>query len=137
MKRSLLAFALLLCFSRPVSPAPLVNIQVHAREVYDFDRIKFLANRLNFIGQPMVSYWSITVLDRADWQEALRKYKLEGQTETAFTLMGWNETFVNADYIHYTIDSNVEHTLAHEAGHLICECKSEDTANKIARKLER
>ncbi len=111
MKRSLLAFALLLCFSRPVSPAPLVNIQVHAREVYDFDRIKFLANRLNFIGQPMVSYWSITVLDRADWQEALRKYKLEGQTETAFTLMGWNETFVNADYIHYTIDSNVEHTI--------------------------
>ncbi len=137
MRKFILAIALLLVFVRPASPVPSVNIQVHAKEVYDFDRIKFLANRLNFAGQPMVSYWSITVLDRADWQEALLKYKLEGKTETAFTLMGWNETFVNADYIHYTIDSTVEHTLAHEAGHLICECKSEDTANKIARKLER
>ena len=85
----------------------------------------------------MVPWWRIVVLNKADWTDALIKYNLEGQTDSAFTVFGQNVTFVNEDYIGFADDARLEHTLAHEAAHLILEGGNEDQANSLAKKLEK
>lgn len=117
--------------------APLVQISVRGNEPADRDRVEFLANRLNFTHEPMIHYWQIVVLNKPDWQDALQRFHLEGQTETAFSVLQWDTSYVNGEYIRFSTDGEVKHTLAHEAGHFICECRSEDKANEIAKQLER
>ncbi len=85
----------------------------------------------------MPGWWRIVILSRADWDDALIRYHLEGRTASAFTVMNQDETFVSEEYLFFATDDRVQFTLGHEAGHLICSCSSEDRANQIARILTR
>lgn len=76
------------------------------------------------------------LLNPTEWQEGLKQYNLVGVTDTAYTFLGSNITYINAEYVDRTLDNKVRHTLAHEGGHLSCVCQSEAEAEAIARKLE-
>ncbi len=119
----------------PQASAEGIIIEVRAPTYYESIRIRNLANSLDFSGQPMVNWWRIVVLPRAEWEDALRYYHLEGQTDSAFTIMAQNETLVNEDYTFFAGTYRLRFTLAHEAGHLICQCQSEGRADSIARIL--
>jgi len=112
-----------------------VIIEVRAGTSYERIRVENLANSLNFTGQAMPGWWRIVVLTRPDWEDALKYYHLEGRTASAFTVLGQNETLISEDYMLWHGSEAVQFTLAHEAGHMICQCQSEDTANDIARIL--
>jgi hypothetical protein len=112
-----------------------VTVEVRAPTYYEKIRIQNLVDDLDFAGQPMVSWWRIVVLPRAEWEDALRYYHLEGRTASAFTIMGQNETLISEDYMLYHGSYQVRFTLAHEAAHLILNGGTEDQANEIARIL--
>lgn len=112
-------------------------IEVYGSERYQQDRVRRLATSLNFTGQSMPGWWRVVILSRADWEDAMLRYHLEGRTGSAFTVMGQDETFINEEYLFFATDDRVKFTLGHEAGHLICNCQSEERADKIARILTR
>jgi hypothetical protein len=85
---------------------------------------------------PRPSNWTITVPSQADWDKQVKTLNL--QTATAFTFMNEtnNATFLNPDYVFNSKELQLLHTLAHEAGHMICQCTDEHFANDIAEVLE-
>jgi hypothetical protein len=100
-------------------------------------RVEELVTQLSFTSvTPRPSNWSITVPSQADWDKQVRTLNL--QTATAFTFMNEtnNSTFLNPDYVFNSKELQLLHTIAHEAGHLICRCTDERVANDIARGLE-
>jgi hypothetical protein len=100
-------------------------------------RVEELLNELTFTPtKPRPSNWTITVLPQARWDEQVKTLNL--RTATAFTFMNEtsNATFLNPDYVFNTRENQLLHTLAHEAGHLICRCTDERLANDIAEALE-
>jgi len=141
MKKLLAAVLLSLILAFPASPrrhaSQGIIIEIHAKTDYESNRLKRLSDKLNFTGQAMVPWWRIIVLNKPDWTDALIKYNLEGRTDSAFTVLGQNVTYVNEEYLFFASDSQAEFTLAHEAGHMICGCMSEDIANKIGKILEK
>jgi hypothetical protein len=100
-------------------------------------RVEELLNELTFTPtKPRPSNWTITVLPQSRWDEQVKTLNL--RTATAFTFMNEtsNATFLNPDYVFNTRENQLLHTLAHEAGHLICRCTDERLANDIAEALE-
>lgn len=100
-------------------------------------RIEELLNELTFTPtKPRPSNWTITVLPQARWDQQVKTLNL--RTATAFTFMNEtsNATFLNPDYVFNSREIQLLHTLAHEAGHLICRCTDERLANDIAEALE-
>jgi hypothetical protein len=84
---------------------------------------------------PRPSNWTITILTQPQWDQQVKTLNL--RTATAFTVMNENsETFLNPDYVFNSRDIRLLHTLAHEAGHLICRCSDERSAEDVARMLE-
>lgn len=119
-----------------IKPVAAPQFAVTGGTPVERQRITKLESQLNFSQQPMVSYWQITILDAKAWDYMIRQYHIENETATAFTVMEQARTFLNEDYLATTgTDVPVRHTIAHEAGHLICECGSEDKANDIAAVL--
>lgn len=112
-----------------------VVIEVTGSAAWERARVNRLARSLHFAGFPMTQWWRIVILSNEDWDEAVSKHDLN--TGSAFTILQQRVTFVSESYLIYHIDENVRFTLGHEAGHLICECSSEDKANEIARALTR
>jgi hypothetical protein len=127
-------------------PAPQVNrrytmssgvlIEVSGSQQWERDRVFRLAKSLNFTHESMVPWWRIVILSRPDWDDATDKYN-HPNTETAFTLIGPNVTYIREDYLTSGggTDERIRWTLAHEAGHLSCNCISEDRANALARQF--
>jgi len=112
-------------------PATGVPVKAQSR------RVEELVNQLIFTPTtPRPSNWTITVLPQVRWDKQIKTLNL--QTATAFTLMNEtnNATFLNPDYVFNSTELQLLHTLAHEAGHLICRCTDERLANDIARALE-
>jgi len=100
-------------------------------------RVEELASQLIFTPTaPRPSNWTITVLPQVRWDKQVKTLNLP--TATAFTFMNEtnNATFLNPDYVFNSTELQLLHTLAHEAGHLICRCTDERLANDIARALE-
>ena len=140
--------ALVLCLGWPLPAMPNLHhnhnqnvarvsqstiIEVHAPTVFETVRINRLASSLNFAGQAMPGWWKIVVLTPGEWNEDVSKWNLD--TASAFTTLGQNITYLNPDYLIIASDGRLQWTLAHEAGHLICNCTSEDKANAIAKIL--
>jgi len=100
-------------------------------------RVEELLNELIFTPTtPRPSNWTITVLPQVQWDKQVKTLNL--RTATAFTSMNEtkNATFLNPDYVFNSTEHQLLHTLAHEAGHLICRCTDERLANDIAEALE-
>ena len=131
MKR--LLTILVLCVVGAFAAAPQVFISGSAE--FERDRIMRLEHSLNFTKEPMVSTWYITIDPGNIFDENVQKLHLD--TESGYTYLGSNQTHLNEDYLIWHDDHDVRHLLAHEAGHLICECTSEQKANDIAYQLEK
>lgn len=127
----ILTSLVLFCTSLLAVGRPIVDVtsQVPFQEA----RVRIFTNELHYHDLPMVSYWKITVLDKENWEEAVVKFK--ANTVTAFTLPHLDQTFLNGPWLQRVNEYDARHTIAHEAGHLICRCGSETEANKIADKL--
>ncbi len=123
---------ILLCSSLLAARKPQ-TIEVVSQVVYQQPRVSVFANSLHYRDLPMINYWTIIVLNKENWDEAVLKYK--ANTVTAFTLPHLDQTFLNGPWLQKAGDWEAKHTIAHEAGHLICKCNGENEANKVADKL--
>jgi hypothetical protein len=101
---------------------------------WERDRLTQMEQRLNFTREPMTSTWEVIIIPGDEFRDNTRKFKVN--TDTAYTILGLRQTYINEDYLVYGEDSQIRQTLAHEAGHLICQCVSEEKANDIAYQLQ-
>jgi len=102
---------------------------------WERDRVLNFERSLNFSNQPMVSTWYITVLPKEEFEDNVRRLKVD--TVSAYTFVGLGRTYINEDYLTWSTDEQIRQTIAHESGHLICECSSEERANEIAYEVEK
>lgn len=79
--------------------------------------------------------WKMVVASKMDWQRVQSQVPATNRTATAFTLRSLNLTVLNGDYAASASPWELKWTIAHEAGHLLCDCDSEEKANLIARGL--
>ncbi len=128
-----LMLALCLCVAGTVSAAAPLFL-VDGSTSFEQDRVIHFERSLNFSKEPMVSVWSLTILPDDVFQQYVKDHNIP--TETAYTYAGVNHTYLNEDVLLWQSDEVIRHVIAHEAGHLICECRSEDKANEIAVQLE-
>lgn len=129
---------LMLCAVSAFAAAPFFLIQGGTSlERY---RIIRLEQSLNFTKEPMTNTWQVIIdsgnVFRDNVQQMLEHHTIDHYTESAYTAFGLNQTHLNEDYLIYADDEKVRQTIAHEAGHLICECHSEEKANDIAYQLQ-
>ena len=100
---------------------------------YEQNRIIRLAKNLNLDSQPaMPEWWNIQIMSGQEFEAMLVQNGIDGLTYSAVSFLGQGKTIVNENYLTFADDARVEQTLAHEAGHLICNCASEARANEIA-----
>jgi len=125
-----------LCLSvAAVAFAAMPQMYFYGSTSYERYRVARLAQSLDFTKEPMPSPWAITILSEDVFNENLHKFNIE--TDSAYTILEQQETFLNEYYLVYANDAHLKQTIAHEAGHLICECKSESKANDIAYQLQK
>ena len=132
MKIKMLFLSLVLAIS---AFAAVPQFFVEGSTSYERDRIVHLENQLNFTKQPMVSTWEVTILSEEEFNAYVQEHDIP--TGAAYTYLSMNHTYVNEAYLVWHSDKEVRFVLGHEAGHLICECFSEDKANEIATELTR
>ena len=111
------------------------QLLVDGSTTFEQSRAKHFAESLNFTQVAMPTPWMITVLNQEEFENRVHDYGLD--TRTAYTILEQRHTFINEYILIYGEEAQVRFTFAHEAGHLICECKSEEKANDIAYRLIR
>jgi hypothetical protein len=79
--------------------------------------------------------WTWVILDGEDWRRASRMFKTEKITTAAFTVLELRTTFFSADYVQRRRPRPCVDVLAHELGHIACNCGSEMKAEKTADEL--
>jgi hypothetical protein len=93
------------------------------------------ADLLNTFPNP--ANWQVVVVCTPQaWQHYRAMFGAEA-TQSAFTIRSHRITIVNAAMYDEKPESQSRFILAHEAGHLICNCDDEDKADKEAEKLLR
>src|SRR5207253_272351 len=118
---------LLLCAVAVSVFAAAPAFYIHGSASFERDRISRLEKSLNFTQEPMVETWTVWIIPGAQFRESVHDMNLD--TDSAYTILGYGQTYLNEDYLIYADDMRVRQTLAHEAGHLICACASESKAN--------
>ena len=101
---------------------------------FERERLTRIEHTLNFTKVAMPNTWDIHILPKEQFEENTKRMKLN--TISAYTFLPLDQTYINEWYLTYADDSAVRHTLAHEAGHMICACSSEQKANEIAWAIE-
>lgn len=127
--RALFLVMMLAVCSFAASPQVLID----GSTSYEQARIMRLERSLNFTKEPMVSTWQITIWPGQQFDEYVRMHDLP--TDAGFTFLGLNHTYINENYLVWHNDVDVQFLIAHEAGHMICDCRSEQKANEIAEQL--
>ncbi|MBI4461561.1 MAG: hypothetical protein HY653_01520 [Acidobacteria bacterium] len=79
--------------------------------------------------------WTYVILDGKDWRRASQMFKTEKNTTAAFTVLELRTTFLNAEYVQQRLPRPCLDVLAHELGHITCNCGSEMRARKVADEL--
>lgn len=130
MKIKMLFLSLCLALSA-FAAAPQFFIQ--GSTSWERSRLTHIEQSLNFTKVPMTSTWEVIILPGDQFRENVKNLKVD--TESAYTFLQLRQTYVNEDFLIYADDSRVRQMMAHEAGHLICECSSEEKANEIAYRL--
>lgn len=101
------------------------------------NRLTHVEQGLNFTKEPMTSTWQVIIdppdLFRKNVQDMLKHHEMDHFTDTGYTSLPLRQTHINEEYI---FEDTIRQTMAHEAGHLICECNSEEKANEIAYQLQ-
>lgn len=126
------AFVFALVIGQAAAPTQLF---VDGSTSWERARIERLEHQLNFTKEPMPNEWDIHIIPVEQFNENINRFRIN--TESAYTIMPLDQTYLNEMYLGYADDHRVRHTLAHEAGHMICNCTSEEKAEGIAYQLER
>jgi hypothetical protein len=129
------AFVLVVTLVITTSAAAPTQFSVDGSTSWERTRIERLEHQLNFTKEPMLDTWGVHIIPVEQFEIAKRRYNLN--TESAFTFIPQDQTYLNEFYLIYADDRRVRHTLAHEAGHMICGCTSEEKAEEIAYQLEK
>jgi hypothetical protein len=124
---------MMLCAVSALGAAPSMFF-VDGSTSWERGRIERLEHNLNFTKVAMPDTWNIHIIPEEQFQENIQIMHVN--TESAYTFMPLGQTYINEGYLGYADDRMLRHTLAHEAGHMICECTSEQKANAIAYVLE-
>ena len=126
------AFVFALVIGQAAAPTQL---SVDGSTSWERARIERLEHQLNFTKEPMPNEWDIHIISGEEFNANTNRLHIN--TESAYTFMPLDQTYLNEDYLMVGDDRRVRHTLAHEAGHMICNCTSEEKAEEIAYQLER
>lgn len=79
--------------------------------------------------------WTIGVVcNQSAWNTLIALARV--RTQTGFTNLQKRTTVINAHKFRES-RARFRHTLAHELGHVTCQCESEDKAEEVAMRLER
>ncbi len=108
--------------------------------VYGVDKLADCAAEYQAVQQELAtlaypSNWTVGVVcNQNAWNSLIAFARVH--TQTGFTNLQKHTTAVNARKFR---DSRVRfrHTLAHELGHVTCQCDSEERAEELANRLER
>lgn len=76
--------------------------------------------------------WLIVTVDEPTWRRLKKKYDLPPDALTAFTDIHAGWTVVRERYALTATNERLRHTMAHEGGHVACQCASEDVATMWA-----
>jgi hypothetical protein len=135
MNRRHLTFAavalLLTLLAVLIAGAAAPQFIVDGSTTFEQNRVARIERSINFTQVAMPDEWEVTI-----WpQERFDKFVHETKTPTsiAFTYLGLNHTYINEYFLIWATDEQIQFVLAHEAGHMICECRSEAKADAIAR----
>ncbi len=131
--KGFLGFSFLLVLSSVPTAAQTVLCS-KAMNAESCDRLaKPLEPQLKQLGAP--TEWTYVILDGNDWRRATQRFKTEKNTTAAFTVLELRTTFFNADYIQQRLPRPPLDVLAHEVGHIACNCRSEMRAKFVAEQL--
>jgi len=75
--------------------------------------------------------WSVVILDEAQWKQ----WGKTPHSIAAFSVIPGRVTFIRQGYILTHTPDQVVNVLAHEAGHLECNCESEERADELMVQL--
>jgi hypothetical protein len=90
-----------------------------------------LSHELTTFSRTYPSDWTIDVMcTDISWNE-LCQIADQKKTGTAFTVLAKRQTFVRGDVFNHA-RSAYRQTMAHELGHVLCKCASEEIADAIA-----
>lgn len=126
------AFVFALVIGQAAAPTQLF---VDGSTSWERARIERLEHQLNFTKEPMPNEWDIHIIPEGQFIENVQHLHV-GFTQSAYTAIPIDQTYLNEGYLMIADDRRVRHTLAHEAGHMICNCTSEVKAEAIAYQLE-
>ena len=79
--------------------------------------------------------WSLVIVCNDVAWKALLQVADQRSTQTAFTILEKKHTIIRGDIFNLR-RSDYRHTLAHELGHILGACDSEQVANALAREIE-
>ena len=78
--------------------------------------------------------WHIFLLPEKEWSTHLTK-KQRGVARACYTFLGLRVTYCNVEWVSEASIYEVAHTMAHEYGHILCNCADERIAEWHAAKL--
>ncbi len=133
-----LLFLLLLLFTRasaqvPAKPLPKLL-------VYGVDKLADCTEEYQAVQQELATLryppnWTIGVVcNQSAWDSLIDIAHVH--TQTGFTNLYKHTTVINARKFRES-RLRFRHTLAHELGHITCQCDSEERAEELAARLER
>lgn len=111
-----------LCFNCHLTLAQIENGTI--------ERVERLAKSL----KERPSNWKILVQDEPTWKRQSQQPGV-ARTQEAFSIRKKRITIIRASFVNNNMDFRVKRTLAHEAGHIFCDCNDESRADKIADSL--
>lgn len=94
-----------------------------------------LSHELSTFHRSYPQEWTIDVMcTDITWNE-LCQIADQKKTSTAFTVLSKKQTFVRGDIFNHT-RSAYRQTIAHELGHILCKCSSEEIADSFADDIQ-
>ena len=124
---------LILTLAIVLGAAAPTRFTVNGSTTYEQLRVIHAEQSLDFTKQAMVDNWEVTIWPQDQFGKYVRDNKV--QTSIAFTFLDSDHTYINEYFLVWASDAQVRFVLGHEAGHMICECKSELKADSLAHAM--
>jgi hypothetical protein len=95
---------------------------------------RHVADALSYLPSVQDDAWHIFLLPEKQWSTGLTK-KQRGIAGTCYTLVSLRVTYCKVDWVSEASIYEIAHSLAHEYGHILCNCADERVAEWHAAKL--
>lgn len=122
-----------ICLFLLIPIAALAQPHILMRGDFDAERVKTLnaADRVSASG----ATWYITIVSESEFLLSINKFQRNQSAGSCYTVLPARMTYCNASWVDKSTVEQVAHSLAHEFGHLLCNCGVEKRANDEARFL--